>query len=105
MALTQNVIENITTNYCTMYRCHEIREELRQIVAEKNGKEYYIYKKLTEHFGRIVRDNSQWFQGELGADTHQTLLNEINKKMLIKVLRRKRYTPDGELLVLFFCYR
>ena len=80
MPLTQNVFENITTNYCTMYRCHEIREELLQIVEEKNVKEYYIYKKLTEHFGRIVRDNSQWSQGELGADTHRTLLNKINKK-------------------------
>ena len=105
MALTSNVIENMTTNYCTMYRCHEIRQELQEIIAEKSGKEYFIYKELTEHFGRIVRDSSQWFQGELGADTCRTSLNEINKKLLIKVLRRKRYMPDGELFVLLFCYR
>ena len=105
MTLTSNVIENMTTNYCTMYRCHEIRQELQEIIAEKSGKEYFIYKELTEHFGRIVRDSSQWFHGELGADTCRTSLNEINKKLLIKVLRRKRYMPDGELFVLLFCYR
>ena len=104
MALTTNVIENMTTNYSTMYRCHKIRQELWEIIAEKSGKEYFIYKKLTEHFGRIVRDNSQWFQGELGSDTCWTLLNEINKKLLIKVLRRKCYMPNGEVFVLLFCY-
>ena len=50
MALTQNVFENITTNYCTMYRCHEIREELLQIAAIHNDFRESWVQTPTEHY-------------------------------------------------------
>ena len=88
MVLARNVIENIAINYSTMYRCHELRDELLYVVAERNGEHFYILKKLVEHFGRLVEEKSGWFKGELGADTHWTLFNKINKELLIKVLEK-----------------
>ena len=46
MALARDVIENITSNTLHRYNCHELREELKEIIEKNNGKNCYIYLKL-----------------------------------------------------------
>ena len=52
--LSKNVIQNIASNNCYCYNCHGLRAELEKIIEEKNGKKLFIYKKLVQHFERVV---------------------------------------------------
>ena len=103
--LPVNVKQNITTNYCTLYRYKELYDELFDIVDCHNGKTYFIFKSLVEHFGQIVSSNSCSCRGELVEDHNWSLLDEINKKHLIKIQKKKRYSEYGDLCVTFTVYR
>ena len=103
--LPVNVKQNITTNYCTLYRYKELYDELFDIVDRHNGKTYFIFKSLVEHFGQIVSSNSCSCRGELVEDHNWSLLDEINKKHLIKIQKKKRYSEYGDLCVTFTVYR
>ena len=65
----------------------------------------FIFKRLVEHFGRIVSSNSCSFTGEIVEDHSWSLLNEINKKQLIKIQKRKKYSEYEDLCVTFTVYR
>ena len=54
-----------------------------KLLKTKNGLKYFIFKKLVEHFGRIIREDKVSFVGELSPDRHWNLLNEIEKSLLL----------------------
>ena len=89
--LPLNVLTNIKNNYCSIYRIWEIEDELFEIIKNKNGQKYFIFKKLVEHFGRIIREDQVSFVGELSPDRHWNLLNEIEKSLLFTVIKWKKY--------------
>ena len=89
--LPLNVLTNIKNNYCSIYRIWEIEDELFEILKNKNGQKYFIFKKLVEHFGRIIREDKVSFVGELSPDRHWNLLNEIEKSLLFTVIKWKKY--------------
>ena len=43
MSLTKNAIENIATNNCYLYNCHELHQELKQIIEKHNGKKIFLF--------------------------------------------------------------
>ena len=102
--LAHNVKQNIARNYCVMFRCEKIYYEMFDIADRHNGQTYFIFKRLVEHHGRIVSSNSCSFTGELVEDHNWSLLHEINKKQLIKVRERKKYSEYGDLCVTFTVY-
>ena len=102
MALAKNVIENMTNNDCYLYNCHELHEEFKQVIEKYNDKKFFIYKRLVEHFGRIISQKKDSFVGELGYDSQYTLINGIFKVLFCKVKSRKRYEENGEIFVTFF---
>ena len=77
MSLTKNVIENIATNNCYLYNCHELHQELKQIIEKHNGKKLFIYRIIVELHGRVITHTKDSFVGELWYNTHYTLLNDI----------------------------
>ena len=103
MALAKNVIENITSNTVYRYNCHELREELKEIIEKNNGKNFYIYLKLVEHFGRVISQGRSSFVGELDSESIYSLLEDISKDLFLRVKKRKRYNENGEIYVTFFC--
>ena len=86
-----NVLTNIKNNYCCIYRVWEIEDELFEIIKKNNGQKYFIFKKLVEHFGRILGEDKVSFVGELSPDRHRDLLQEIEKALLFKIIRWKQY--------------
>ena len=100
--LAKNVIENIAINNCYRYNCHGLRAELEKIIEEKNGKKLFIYKRLVEHFGRVLSSKMDCFAGELASETHYSLLADIERDLFSKVKNRKKYSKDGEVFVSFF---
>ena len=105
MALSMNVLTNIKNNYCSMYNCWEIEEDLFSIIKEKNGASFYIYMKLVEYFGRILEHDSVCFKGELGRNTHYHLLKELENKMLFKLTDNKKYERNDDIWVTFLIFR
>ena len=103
MPLPKNVIQNMATNNFYLYNCHELYEELKYIIEKYNGKKHFIYKRLVEHFGRVISQTKDSFREELGYDSHYTLSNDIFKDLFCKVKKRKRYDENGEIFVTFFC--
>ena len=93
------------TKYCNKYRCHEIRTELYEIINICDGERFFIFKKLVDHFSTIIDSDEKSFTAELGVDSNWELLNHINKKGFLKVIDKKRKTPDPELCIVFICYR
>ena len=100
--LAKNVIENIAINNWYRYNCHGLRAKLEKIIEEKNGKKLFIYKKLVEHFGRVLSSKKDCFVGELASETHYSLLQDIEKDLFLKVKNRKKYSDNGEVFVSFF---
>ena len=100
--LKRNVIENIATNNCYRYNCHGLRAELEKVIEEKNGKKLFIYKKLVEHFGRVLSSKKESFVGELASKSHYTLLNDIEKDLFMVVKKIKMYDENGKVFVTFF---
>ena len=49
-----------------------------------------MFKKLVEHFGRILPEDKISFVGELSPDRHRELLQEIEKALLFKIIRWKQ---------------
>ena len=56
-------------------------------------------------FLNVISSNSCSFTGELVEDHNWSLLDEINKKQLIKIKKRKKYSKYGDLCVTFTVYR
>ena len=105
MALSQNVLTNIKNNYCCMYSCWEIENELGEIINKNNEEMFFIFKKLTEHFGRILVNEKDYFKSELGRETHWSLLKEIKKCALVKSISSKKYPGNSDVWLTFIIYR
>ena len=110
MSFNQNRIdeylnEKMATKYCNKYRCKEIRKELYEIISICNREKFFIFKKLADHFGKIIDSDEKSFTTELEADSNFELLNHINSEGFLKVIEKKRKTPDAELYIIFICYR
>ena len=103
--LKENVIQNIAINHNCRYRCEDLRNEFVDIVRRHNGKKYFIFLRLTKHFGRIKSQTIGGFVGELGSETSWTLLDDVNKNCFIKVKDRKKYDEYVEVYTTFVCYR
>ena len=103
--LPLNVLTNIKNNYCSIYRIWEIEDELFEIIKNKNGQKYFIFKKLVEHFGRIIREDKVSFVGELSPDRHWNLLNEIEKSLLFTVIKWKKYKNVNDVWYEFLVFR
>ena len=99
--LAKNVIQNIASNNCYRYNCHGLRAELETIIEEYNGKKLFIYKKLVRHFGRVLSSKKDSFVGELGSESHYSLLHDIEKDLFLQVKQRKKYEKEGKYLLLF----
>ena len=105
MALPINVLTNIKNNYCSMYNCWEIENDLFGIIKERNGEHFYIYMKLVEYFGRILEHDSVCFKGELRRNTHWNLLKEMESKTLIKLVDTNKYRGNNDIWVTFLIFR
>ena len=97
--------EKMATKLSNKYRCHEIRKELYEIIKICDGEKFFVFKKLADHFGKIISSDEKSFAVELRADSNFELLNQINCEGHIKVLEKKRKTPDAELCIVFIYYR
>ena len=105
MALPLNVLTNIKNNYCCIYRVWEIEDELFEIIKKNNGQKYFIFKKLVEHFGRILREDKVSFASEVSPDRHRELLQEIEKALLFKIIRWKQYKNVDDVWYEFLVFR
>ena len=101
MALAPNVIQNMTTNYCYLYNCHEIRAQLKAVIEESNGKKLEIYRVLVSHFGRVISSKRNSFVGELNQEIYYTLLDDLNKDLFMKVRERKKYPKHSNIYITF----
>ena len=90
MALPLNILTNIKNNSCCIHKIWEIEDELFEIIKKNNGQKYFMFKKLVEHFGRILREDKIGFVCELSPDRHRELLQEIEKALLFKIIRWKQ---------------
>ena len=91
MALPLNDLTNIKNNYCCVYRVWILKMNFLKLLRKNNGQKYFIFKKLVEHFGRILHEDKVSFVGELSPDRHRELLQEIEKALLFKIIRWKQY--------------
>ena len=65
-----------------------------KLLKKNNGQKYFIFKKLVENFGRILREDKVSFVGELSPGRHRELLQEIEKALLFKIIRWKYKNVD-----------
>ena len=100
MALAKNVIENIATNNVYSYNCHKLKEELKVIIEKNNGRDFFIYRRLVEHFGRVISQKKDSFVGELGSESQYTLLEDISKDLFLKVKKGKDMRKMEKLMLL-----
>ena len=98
-------MQKLTNKYCKKYRCFEIRTDLFNIIDICNGEKFFIFKKLVYHLRKIISSDEKSFTGELVANSYLDLLKEINEEGFLKVIDKKRKTPDAELYIVFTCYR
>ena len=80
--LKENIIENIAINYTCRYRYKNLKNEFIDIVRGHNGKKYFIFLRLVDHFGRIKSQTINSFVEELGSESSWALLDDINRNCL-----------------------
>ena len=61
--------------------------------------------KLVEHFGRVLEQDSVFFKGELGRNTHWHLLKELENKMLFKLTGTNKCKGNNDIWVTFLIFR
>ena len=101
--LSENVFINIATNYCYMYNCHKIYNDLLKCANENDGSIREFYKYLVRYFGRIISYSNTTFVGELNQNAHYRLINDINKNLFLQVKTRQKYGGSDDIYVTFFC--
>ena len=99
-----NVLENITSNYCSSYDCWEIKKELAEVTKRSNARKYCILKELVNHFGQIVEEGDGFFKGELGRQTHYKLLKEIESELFVKPCSSRKYSGSNDVWLTFVVY-
>ena len=61
--------------------------------------------KLIEYFGRILEHDSVCLKGELGRNTHWSLLKEVENNCLVKIVETKKYKGNNDVWVTFSLFR
>ena len=103
--LSENGIENIATNYEYLYGIYTIHEELKALFRSKGDNKFFIFKFLCVKLGRLLGEGCGYFRTELNYDQNRKLIEDIERKYIIKVIERKRYTQNGDLCIVFLVYR
>ena len=72
MALAKNVIENIATNNVYRYNCHELKEELKDIIEKNNGRDFLYIVDLLNILGELSlkKKTLLWESSALRANIH-----------------------------------
>ena len=99
-----NVLENISSNYCSMYNCWEIEKELAEIIRKTNARKYCIFKELVMHFGRVIEEGDGFFKGELGRETHYKLVKDTDTELLCKACSSTKYPGSDDIWLTFVCF-
>ena len=103
MSLAKDVIQNMATNICHLYNCHDIHDELIKVIEKYNGNKRHIYQKIVKHHGRVLSQTRSSLVGELGYDTHHKLITDIFGALFCQVKKRKNYDENGEVFITLFC--
>ena len=99
--LEENIIQNIANNYVCIYKVHEIREDLVEILRTKGNNSYYLFKAVCGKVGRI-KEEENYFVAETA---YERLLKDITWHHSITVLERKKYPGNDNFFVTFRVYK
>ena len=109
--LTSSGIQILADTWCRRYSAWEVQKELEQVLHDRKGNRYYVYKCLCKHKGEILEGNSKMFRFKMAVDPNRHLLEDRTSKMFVykvsitvqRVPLRSRY--NDEHIVEYIVYR
>ena len=92
--MNKNVIHNTAYNYLSNHHLSmEHLDEIQKLVVESTKTKFYLYKRLNEvaSNSRVTKESCS-FIVEIDTEEKKNLVDNIGKKILIKIIKRTR--PD-----------
>ena len=102
-----NIQKNQISNIMYRYGIEKNTENFNKLATVINQEEYVIYKEiftLLENC-RIVTENSHSVTIEICSEEYNHLLEDISKKIFIKIIRRRRANFDTNLFFTIIIYK
>ena len=102
-----NIQKNQISNIMYRYGIEKNTENFNKLATVINQEEYVIYKEiftLLENC-RIVTENSHSVIIEICSEEYNHLLEDISKKIFIKIIRRRRANFDTNLFFTIIIYK
>ena len=106
-----NQTKNCSSNLMYCYGIIKNSENFDRLAEEVDKKEYFIYRKiflLLENC-RIVNENAYCLTAEIDSEENTYLLQDIQKKVFIKVIGRRKVETNwqviGNLFITIIIYK
>ena len=87
-----HVCRNRVNNILYRYSIENNKENFQKLAQVINKRDYYIYKQILYMIGncRIVSEDSSGITVEIDFYEHNTLLEDITKKLFIRKIRTRK---------------
>ena len=102
-----NVQKNHISNLMYRYGIEDNLDNFEKPANQINKKEYYMYRQillLLENC-KIVEENSSVLKIEICSEKYRHLLDDISKKFLIKVVKRRKVGFSGNMFFTIVIYK
>ena len=102
-----NVQKNRISNIMYRYGIEKNSENFNKLAMVINQKEYVIYKEIFTLLEkcRIVTENSHSITIESCSEEYRYLLEDISKKIFIKIIKRRKVNFDTNLFFTIIIYK
>ena len=102
-----NVQKNHISNLMYRYGIEDNLDNFEKPANQINKKEYHMYRQillLLENC-KIVEENSSVLKIEICSEEYRHLLDDISKKFLIKVVKRRKVGFSGNMFFTIVIYK
>ena len=94
MSMSQMKAQLIASNHCRRYNISGIQRELEGVLLKRGENNKYIYKTIYQNKAKSFKAKKSGFIVELHADKHRDLLDNMPKKLFVKLLNRRSVKSD-----------
>ena len=102
-----NVQKNHISNLMYRYGIENYLDNFEKLANQINKKEHFMYRQvllLLENC-KVVEENSSILKVEICSEEYRRLLDDISKKFIIKVVKRRKVGFSGNLFFTIGIYK